>query len=153
MRKGCEINLITIGKITYHDLNDLNNLYEQLLNKKADSKKLKNKFEFIDSNKNYILVGAKDDDNNLVGSLLGIICQDIAGDCKPFMVVDNVIVKSNCRRMGIGKALMSFIEDIARKEDCYFTMLVSAFCRKGAHKFYESIGYNNDVVKGFKKYL
>lgn len=153
MRKGCEINLITISRVTYDDLNDLSNLYEELLNKKADFKKFKNKFEFIDSNKNYILIGAKDDKNNLVGSLLGIICQDLGGECKPFMVVENVIVKNNCRRRGIGKLLMSFIEGIARREDCYFTMLVSAFNRKGAHKFYESIGYGNDVVKGFKKYL
>ncbi|EET85081.1 GCN5-related N-acetyltransferase [Clostridium carboxidivorans P7] len=153
MGKGCEINLITISRITYDDLNDLSNLYEQLLGKKANFEKFRDKFALINSDKNYTLIGAKDDNNNLVGSLLGIICQDLGGDCKPFMVIENVIVKNNCRRMGIGKVLMSFIEGIARREECYFTMLVSAFSRKGAHKFYESIGYGNDVVKGFKKYL
>ncbi|RII33693.1 GNAT family N-acetyltransferase [Clostridium chromiireducens] len=55
--------------------------------------------------------------------------------------------------MGIGKKLMSFIEKYAQKRECYFTMLVSAYRRKEAHKFYEAIGYNNDVVKGYKKYL
>lgn len=145
--------MITINRITHNDLSDLSNLYEQLLGKKTNFPKFKDKFAWINSNKNYILIGAKDNDKNLVGSLLGIICQDLGGECKPFMVVENVIVKNNCRRMGIGKTLMSFIEDFARKNDCYFTMLVSAFRRKDAHKFYESIGYNNDVVKGFKKYL
>ncbi|AKN29789.1 GCN5 family acetyltransferase [Clostridium carboxidivorans P7] len=145
--------MITISRITYDDLNDLSNLYEQLLGKKANFEKFRDKFALINSDKNYTLIGAKDDNNNLVGSLLGIICQDLGGDCKPFMVIENVIVKNNCRRMGIGKVLMSFIEGIARREECYFTMLVSAFSRKGAHKFYESIGYGNDVVKGFKKYL
>lgn len=153
LRKGCEINLITINRITCDDLSDLSNLYEQLLGKKTNFPKFKDKFTWINSNKNYILIGAKDDDKNLVGSLLGIICQDLGGACKPFMVVENVIVKSNCRRMGIGKVLMSFIENFAKKKGCYFTMLVSAFSRNDAHKFYESIGYNNNVVKGFKKYL
>ncbi|AKA69552.1 GNAT family N-acetyltransferase [Clostridium scatologenes] len=145
--------MITISRITYDDLNDLSNLYEQLLGKKANFEKFRDKFALINSDKNYTLIGAKDDNNNLVGSLLGIICQDLGGDCKPFMVIENVIVKNNCRGRGIGKLLMSFIEGIARREECYFTMLVSAFSRKGAHKFYESIGYDNDVVKGFKKYL
>jgi predicted N-acetyltransferase YhbS len=152
-KKGSEINLVTITRITYDDLNDLSNLYEQLLGKKTNFPKFKDKFTLINSNKNYVLIGAKDGNKNLVGSLLGIICQDLGGECKPFMVVENVIVKNNYRRMGIGKTLMTFIENFARKRDCYFTMLVSAFKRKDAHKFYESIGYNNDVVKGFKKYL
>lgn len=151
--KGCEMNLITINRIIYDDLNDLSNLYEELLGRKTNFLKFKDKFEWIDSNKNYILIGAKEGNGKLVGSLLGIICQDLGGECKPFMVVENVIVKSDYRKKGIGKVLMRFIENFARKKDCYFTMLVSAFRRKDAHKFYESIGYNNDVVKGFKKYL
>ncbi len=145
--------MITIEKITYEDLDDLANLYEELLGRKTNLSKFNENFDWINSNKDYILIGAKDDDENLVGSLLGIVCKDIAGDCKPFMVVENVIVKSGCRKMGIGKALMDFIENFARMRNCYFTMLVSAFRRKDAHKFYESIGYANDVVKGFKKYL
>jgi len=71
----------------------------------------------------------------------------------PYIIIENVIVKSSCRGMGIGKLLMSFIEDFARMKNCYFTMLVSAFRRKDSHEFYESIGCANDVVKGFKKYL
>jgi GNAT superfamily N-acetyltransferase len=145
--------MITIEGITYEDLDDLANLYEELLGRKTNLSKFNENFDWINSNKDYILIGAKDDNGNLVGSLIGIICKDIVGDCKPFMVVENVIVKSGCRRMGIGKALMGFIEDFARMRNCYFTMLVSAFRRKDAHKFYESIGYANDVVKGFKKYL
>ncbi|WP_446898429.1 GNAT family N-acetyltransferase [Clostridium sp. LBM24168] len=145
--------MVTISNITYSELGDLATLYEQLLGRKTNFTKFKDKFRWINSNKNYILIGAKDDSGNLIGSLLGIICQDLGGECKPFMVIENVIVKNDCRRMGIGKALMIFIEDFAKNKDCYFTMLVSAFNREGAHKFYESIGYNNNVVKGFKKYL
>jgi hypothetical protein len=31
--------------------------------------------------------------------------------------------------------------------------MLSTVKRKGAHKFYESLGYQLDVVQGFKKYL
>ncbi|WP_027625679.1 GNAT family N-acetyltransferase [Clostridium lundense] len=145
--------MITIGKITYDDLDDLAILYEELSGTKTNLQKFNKNFDWINSNKDYLLIGAKDDNGNLVGSLLGIVCKDLVGECKPFLVIENVIVKSDYRKMGIGKGLMNFIEEFARTRNCYFTMLVSAFSRKNAHKFYESIGYAKDVVRGFKKYL
>jgi len=145
--------MVTIKKILYDDLGDLANLYEELLERKTNFQKFRESFDLINSDKNYILIGAKDGNGNLVGSLLGIICKELGGDCRPYIIVENVIVKSSCRGMGIGKVLMNFIEEFARMNNCYFTMLVSAFRRKDSHKFYESIGYANDVVKGFKKYL
>lgn len=145
--------MITINEIIYDDLSDLANLYEELLERKTNFPKFKESFDLINSDKNYILIGAKDDNKILVGSLLGIMCKDLGGDCRPYIIVENVIVKSSCRGMGIGKLLMRFIENFDRNKNCYFTMLVSAFRRKDSHKFYESIGYANDVVKGFKKYL
>lgn len=145
--------MISIKEITKDELDDLANLYEELLERKTNLQKFNENFDWMNSNKDYVLVGAKDDNGNLVGSLLGIVCRDLGGDCSPYILVDNVIVKSGSRGMGIGKALMSFIEEYGRMRNCYFTMLVSAFRRKDAHKFYESIGYANDVVKGYKKYL
>lgn len=145
--------MIKIEKANYSDIEDLTKLYEELLGRETNLEKFNEIFNLIDSNNNYTLVIAKDEDKNIVGSILGIICYDLGGDCKPFMVIENLIVKSNCRNMGIGKKLVIFIEEFARQRNCYFTMLVSAYKRKEAHKFYESIGYANDVVKGFKKYL
>jgi len=145
--------MITIEKITYNDIGDLVDLYEELLGRETNLEKFNENFNLINSNQNYILLGAKDKDKCLVGSILGIICYDLGGECKPFMVIENLIVKSGCRGLGIGKKLMTFTEEYAIERNCYFTMLVSAYKRKEAHKFYESIGYGEDVVKGFKKYL
>lgn len=145
--------MINIVRITYDDLEELSKLYEELIGRKTNLESFNENFHWIDSNEDYLLIGAKDDKGNLIGSLLGIICKDLCSECKSFMVVENVIVKNSCRNMGIGKKLMTFIEDFARSKNCYFTMLVSAFKRKDAHKFYESIGYDKDIVRGFKKYL
>jgi len=77
----------------------------------------------------------------------------IAKECKPFMVIENVIVKSAWRGRGIGVRLMEAIEETGRQRECYFTMFVSGGHRKEAHQFYEAIGYDLDFVQGFKKYL
>lgn len=145
--------MITIDKIKRSDLVELASLYEELLGEKTNMENMKESFSRIDSNPDYMLVGAKDSEEKLLGSVLGIICHDIVGECKPFMVIDNVIVKSGCRGLGVGKKLMTFIEDYARERGCYYTIFVSSSYRKEAHKFYESIGYDNDLVRGFKKYL
>ena len=131
--------MITINRLEDGDLPSLSSLYEELSGKKTDSHKLKKNFEWINSNSDYLLIGAKDDEI-LVGSLMAIICHDIVGECKPFMVLENVIVKSDCRGMGIGKKLMSYIENYAREKKCYYIFFVSASDRKDAHKFYESLG-------------
>lgn len=73
--------------------------------------------------------------------------------CKPFVVIENVIVKSTCRGRGIGKMLMEKIEQIGRNRGCFYTMFVSGGKRKEAHRFYEAMGYDLGCVQGFKKYL
>ena len=49
--------------------------------------------------------------------------------------------------------LMDNIKNEAMKKGCSFLMLLSRVDRKGAHKFYESLGFNGDISRGFKKYL
>jgi len=69
------------------------------------------------------------------------------------MVIENVIVKSAWRGRKIGARLMEEIEGIGRQRKCYYTMLVSGGHRKKAHQFYKTVGYDLDLVQGFKKYL
>lgn len=142
-----------INEVSSDDLIELSNLYEELSGKKTNIEKMKENYDWINTNPDYILIGAKDDAKNLVGSLLGIVCHDILGDCRPFMVIENVIVRDNYRRSGIGRKMMNFIEDYCSKKKFHYIMFVSSKSRKEAHKFYESLGYNIDVVQGFKKYL
>ena len=83
----------TLYRICETDLIELSGLYEELTNKKTDIQKLKDSFQWINANPDYLLLGAKRD-GLLVGSLLAILCHDVVGDCRPFMVLENVIVKS-----------------------------------------------------------
>jgi phosphoglycolate phosphatase len=145
--------MITIERITRNDVEELLKLYEELSEKKSNLESFYKTFEKINSDESYILVGAKDENNKIVGTVMGIICYELNSDCRPFMVIENIVVSNECKGQGVGRKLMTFIEDEARKRNCSLTMLVSGYQRKEAHLFYEKLGYGNDLVKGFKKYL
>lgn len=134
------------------DLESLAQLYEELIGEQTDFRKMRENFILMESNPNYVVLTAKED-HLVVGSVMGVICLDLVGKCKPFMVIENVVVTSAWRGRGIGAMLMEEIEGIGRKVNCYYTMFVSGGHRKDAHQFYEAIGYNLDFVQGFKKYL
>jgi GNAT superfamily N-acetyltransferase len=144
--------MIEIKRIARTELPDLSRLFEELSGKPGCSKKMAENFEWIANNEDYILLGAFLD-GKLAGSLMGIICHDLVGECQPFMVIENVIVSKNMRGCGIGKQLMQAIERLGKERNCYYTMFVSGTHRKDAHRFYESLGYRLDEVQGFKKYL
>jgi GNAT superfamily N-acetyltransferase len=82
---------------------------------------------------------------------MGIFCLDLVGECKPFMVIENVIVSKRVRRQGIGKKLMHKIEEIAKERGCSYTIFVSGEERKEAHLFYEKLGFKEENVVGYRK--
>lgn len=145
--------MLTISSISSSDLRQLALLYEELTGTKTNMAVMESQIKKIIDNKDYILIGAKDEEERLVGSVMGIVCTDIVGECKPFMVLENVIVSEKSRRRGVGVKLVEYIENCARNRNCYYIMLVSLAKRQEAHAFYESIGYKLGVVQGFKKNL
>lgn len=142
-----------IDNITISDLNDLKALYDSLISTKADLKSMELLFEDISNDRNYYLLAVRDDGNKIIGTLSGIVCKDISGNCTPFMVLENIIVREDMRNKGIGKMLVNFIENVARERSCRYIIFVSAVKRIESHKFYESLGYELDKVRGFKKYV
>lgn len=143
--------MITIQKVTEKDLEQLAGLYEELAEEKQDIRKLEDVFQKIDSNSDYFLAGAVDENGALLGSMMGILCFDAVSGCRPFLVIENVIVKSTCRGRGVGRMLMERLEAFAKEHDCWYAILVSSAARTGAHKFYESLGFDKDPVRGFRK--
>jgi len=58
---------------------------KKLVGELTDYCKMKENFKLMESNPNYIVLTAKED-NLVVGSAMGVICLDLVGECKPFMV-------------------------------------------------------------------
>ena len=63
-----------------------------------------------------------------------------------------IAVSSACRRQGVGSALLAAGEEWARSMGAVAVRLVSGESRKGAHAFYQSLGYRgNKLQRNFKK--
>lgn len=144
---------MTIDKIKISDLNQYAKLCDELFGSQTNLDELKKALKKILMNDDYVLVGIKNEDAKLMGSVMGILCQDTVGDCRPFVVLENLIVSTKYRKMGLGKKQITFIEDWARENNSYFVMFMSLAKRKEAHAFYESMGYSQEISNGFKKYL
>lgn len=145
-------SVISIQRIDRDHLPGLSLLFEELMGRKTNDAKLAEAFESLEQDEQYILLGAFHGEV-LAGSLMGIICQDLVGECRPFMVIENVVVASRFRRQGIGRRLMLEIEQTARSRDCSYIIFVSGGQRKEAHKLYEHLGYKEESVEGFRKHL
>jgi GNAT superfamily N-acetyltransferase len=149
MKEGIRINTIGVSNLAqYAALCD--ELYGRTINNRD---KLEQVVKEMATNSDYILVGAFDADEQLLGSVMGILCMDTVGECRPFMVMENLIVSEGSQRQGVGKQLVGYIEERARERNCYFVMFTSLAKRGEAHKFYEAMGYPKNVTQGFKKYL
>lgn len=91
--------------------------------------------------------------DRLLGSVMGIWCEELYGDCRPFMVLENMIVDGAARKRGIGGQLIAALEEEARARGCTQVLLVTEADRADACSFYASAGYAADTHRGFKKKL
>lgn len=138
---------IQIRKMIKTDLPQLQEMYLDLVPEGVSMEVLEDNFYRVADRPEYFLAVAADGDK-VLGSTMGIIC--IALDA-PFLVVENVIVSCEYRGHGIGRKIFEALDEFALKNQCEYALLVSSGFRKGAHQFYEAVGYTDDV-RGFRKY-
>ena len=142
-----------IEKLKSDDLPGLSELYiDGFEGSDPDFGNMLSTFNLIDNNPDYQILVAKID-KKIVGTVMGVICNELFGKCLPFMVIENVVVLKAYRRQGIAKKLMLEIEKFASQRRCTTILFVSSAHRAGAHKLYESMGYGVDKVNGYRKRL
>lgn len=88
----------------------------------------------------------------IIGTLDLIVVANLTHDAQPWAVVDNVVVDADCRRAGVGRALVEDAMDRAVRAGCYKVELLSHESRHGAHVFYRALGFENSA-EGFRRYL
>jgi len=66
---------------------------------------------------------------------------------EPMVNILGLAVSSDCRRQGVGKALMHQVEDWAREKGIKEIRLNSGGTRKEAHEFYRTIGFDDEKVQ------
>lgn len=139
-----------IERLKPEDIEGLLELYKELMSHENDREKSLEIYEEMLKDDKYLLVVAKED-GKIVGTALAICCMLVGYAGRSFMVVEDVVVKSDMRGRGIGKKIMEYINKFAEEKNCGYTILVSQERRKDAHRFYENAGFT-EPVRGFKKY-
>lgn len=141
-----------IRQMNTSDIPQLASLYKQFWNEESCVEKMNTQFKKICQSDTHVILSAVENDR-LVGSVMGIICEELYGLCAPFMVLENMVVDKESRRKGVGKALISELERVATERNCTQIILITETNRIDACNFYESAGYDSGTHQGFKKKL
>lgn len=141
-----------IERLSENDLVSLSEIFHQIWGEVSSLEKMKSTLSRIKENPAYVLLAAKHG-NQLVGFAMGVICEELYGECKPFMVVEDVIVDERHRQKGAGASLMKELEKSAKDYECCQIIFVTESNRKEALCFYNALGYEYEPYKGFKKII
>lgn len=139
-----------IADILRDDLPQLAALLQELTGIDTPTERLDAALAGLAANPHARVLGASHG-GRLAAAACGFLCPDIVGACRPFLVVENVVVAPQWRLLGVGRQLMAALEAWGRERGCSYAMLVSGAARRDAHAFYAALGY--EACAGFKKRL
>lgn len=142
---------MNIRELKRSDIPQLASLYEQFWGEPSDISSMEEQFDIIASEQRHIILAAEAD-GRVIGSCMGVVCRDLYGDCRPFLVVENMVVDRQYRRGGVGHALLADLEARAMRLGCTQMLLVTEADREDACRFYEAYGFRPDN-RGYKKKL
>lgn len=141
-----------IRRINESDLEEIANLYMFFWNDRMNLPKMKQKLAELSKNSNYIFLCAEKE-GKVIGTIQGIICEELYGECVPFLVMENFIVHEDYRARGVGRNLLNELEKIGKENNCSQIIFITETDREETVKFYEKVGFNSESHKGFKKSL
>lgn len=93
-----------------------------------------------------------EDQSVVIGTIVLLIVPNLAHSACPWAIVENLIVDDEYRRQQVGKLLMEYAVALASEAGCYKPMLNSNKKRRGAHRFYRSLGFEA-TAHGFSMYF
>ncbi|NQT57361.1 MAG: GNAT family N-acetyltransferase [Bacteroidetes bacterium] len=134
------------------DVESLALLYKEFWGEASNRTRMVAKFDDLKDNPAYIFLSAVDG-KRVVGSIMGIICEELYGECEPFMVMEDFVVSADYRRTGVGRRLMEALEQAARNKGCRQIQFMTEAGREDSIAFYASQGYDPSRLIGFKKKL
>lgn len=136
-----------LRNITILDANEIQKISNFELGYDVDLDIVKKQIEKLtNDNKHNIIIGFENEQTRkIVGFVHAELYESLYMDTG--LNILGLAVDSNFQGQGIGKKLMSVIEDYALKNNISFIRLNSNVRRVEAHKFYESIGYICDKTQ------
>ena len=133
--------------ITILDANEIQKISNFELGYDVDLDTVKKQIEKLtNDNKHNIIIGFENEQTRkIIGFVHAELYESLYMDTG--LNILGLAVDSNFQGQGIGKRLMSAIEDYALKNNISYIRLNSNVRRTDAHKFYESIGYVCDKTQ------
>ena len=142
------MNNLKIRKAGKKDVNEILNLLYQLQRPKPktlseDTAFRKRILQYIDGKDRGVMVAEQD--SEIVG-MVSMMLLPRLNRTRSELYIPEMVVSESSRGMGVGKALMGSCVKIAKREKCYRIRLESGNQRKGAHRFYEKIGFEQSAL-------
>jgi N-acetylglutamate synthase-like GNAT family acetyltransferase len=129
-----------IRSATLDDVKAVKELFQELIGRQLSDDDVINRITYVQNSLMDSLV-VYELDNKIIGLLAFRIRENIEENNR-FGEISVIVVKSESRKMGIGKKLMEYGEQLAHEHGCIGTWLVSGFGREEqAHPFYKELGY------------
>ena len=133
--------------ITIFDAQEIQRISKFVLGYDVDLDIVKKQIEKLtNDNKHNVIIGFE---NEQTRKIIGFVHAELYESLfmETGLNILGLAVDSNFQGQGIGKKLMSSIEDYALKNNISYIRLNSNVRRVEAHKFYESIGYLCDKTQ------
>jgi len=139
---------VNIRMVTAEDIPHVLRLYDKLTITTSEVESSKEPslddylrtFGEICSTPGYKLLVAEEK-GDIVGTMILLIVPNIAHRVSPWALVENLIVDPKQQRKQLGKQLIEYAICRAKEAGCYKIVLNSNKKRRGAHKFYRSLGF------------
>ena len=78
--KRCgQVKAMKIERAKHTDLGELKTLYDQLSSRTSNGHRMETVFAKMSRDSRYHLMAAYDEENNVVGTAMGIVCYDLVG--------------------------------------------------------------------------
>jgi GNAT superfamily N-acetyltransferase len=113
----------------------------QQLGYPASQEQVQRRLHQIQQDESHAVYVAEQADGHVVGWVHVLVRQLVVAD--PQTEIGGLVVDESYRHCGVGRLLMEQAEWWAREKGCWAVYLRSNIVRKGAHAFYERIGYSN----------
>jgi len=142
------VESVLIRLATVDDIPRILQLYDELIittskvesNKELSLKDYQRTLGEICSIPGYELLVAEDK-GEILGTMVLLILPNLTHRASPWAMVENLIVDPNQQRRQLGRQLMKYAISRAKDEGCYKIILNSNKKRRGAHKFYQALGF------------
>lgn len=99
--------------------------------------------QYIDEKDKRIIISEQ---NSKVVGLASMALLPRLNRTKLEMYIPELVVSENHRGSGVGKSLIEACISIAKKKKCFRIRLESGNQRKGAHRFYKKIGFEQSAL-------